>query len=233
MIVLAFETSTPTLSVALRDGARVVLHERDDGAHSNDLFALCDAVLAEAGVARGALDQLACGAGPGSFTGLRVGLASAKGIAFALGRPLVTVSSLAALALDGAAAAPADAALVALADARRGEVFAGLYRKDGDLVAPLAEDRLLEPGGFEAWLAAHAGGRPAVLLGDPALAAAVGRAGAGGRATPSAAAVAALAAGGRGLDGRTAGPAYLRPAEVELKFPDGIAPGGSFVPKRG
>src|SRR6185295_11599803 len=106
--------------------------------------------------APGALDAIAIGAGPGSFTGLRIGMATAKGIAFAAGRPLWAVSSLAALADDARHALAgdqrfghADAAICAALDARRGELFAGWFRRG----APLGPERVIAPEDLAAWLA--------------------------------------------------------------------------------
>src|SRR5687767_10492794 len=100
MAIVALETSTFTASIALLDGDRLVVRERGpEGVHSRDLLALIDEVLAEAGRPLATIDAIAVGAGPGSFTGLRIAMATAKGIAFATGKPLWSVSSLAALAL--------------------------------------------------------------------------------------------------------------------------------------
>src|SRR6266545_2870940 len=108
MAILALETSTFTASVALLAGDRLITRERGpEGTHSSDLFALLDQVLREGGVRLTELAGIAVGAGPGSFTGLRIAMATAKGLAFAAGKPLWAVSSLAALALDAAALAPA------------------------------------------------------------------------------------------------------------------------------
>ena len=99
--ILAIETATPTARVAVlgRDGARRAAREATAERHSSNLLRLCDEVLREAGVGPAALDAIACGAGPGSFTGLRVGLAVGKGLALPTERPFFLISSLAALAL--------------------------------------------------------------------------------------------------------------------------------------
>ena len=100
MIVLAIDTSTLQAGVALwRDGQRrSPSGERLVTTHSEALLAMIDEAFVEAGWRRADVDAVACGAGPGSFTGLRIGLATAKGLCFALGKPLVMISSLAALA---------------------------------------------------------------------------------------------------------------------------------------
>lgn len=128
MLILAFDTATSTATAALvRDG--VVLGER--AVPSRGLMAAIDELLDGAGVVPGDLDGVACGVGPGSFTGVRIGLAHARGIALALDVPVAGVSTLAALtagAGDGMTAVVASSgvaapAVIAVVDARRSEVF--------------------------------------------------------------------------------------------------------------
>jgi len=138
MNLLAIETATECCSVALVAGARVF--ERSELAprrHAELLLPMCDAVLADAGLARRDLDALAVGRGPGAFTGVRLAVSAAQGIALALGIPVVPVSSLAALAMQ----APDDGAdVLAVIDARMGEVYAGLFRRNGECVEAIGEE---------------------------------------------------------------------------------------------
>jgi tRNA threonylcarbamoyladenosine biosynthesis protein TsaB len=121
MLILAFDTATSTATVALvRDG--VALGERV--AASRALLEAADELLAAAGVVPADLDGVACGIGPGSFTGVRIGLAHARGLALALDLPVAGVSTLAALAAGAADAAPVGSLVVPVIDARRKEVFA-------------------------------------------------------------------------------------------------------------
>lgn len=140
MILLGLSTSTPRGSVAVaRDGAPAAAAAYVDlQGHAERLFHAVDEALAAAGAARAALGAIACDVGPGSFTGVRVGVASAKGIAVALGLPLVGVVSLeamAAAAFAEGAAAPEDTVIAAL-DAKKGEIFAAAYRASGACVIP-------------------------------------------------------------------------------------------------
>ncbi len=114
MLTLAFDTATGVATCALvRDGQ--VLGERTSRAV--DVLAAADELLGQAGMTPGDLDLVAVGVGPGSFTGVRIGLAAARGLALALEVPVAGVSTLAALAAGAPGAVP-------VVDARRREVFA-------------------------------------------------------------------------------------------------------------
>jgi tRNA threonylcarbamoyladenosine biosynthesis protein TsaB len=135
--LLAFDTSTPTARVALISpaGECLVLREKTAARHSANLLALCDEILRSAGAGVRDLCAIACGAGPGSFTGLRVGLAVAKGLALPVPLPLVLVPSLDALACDLAQASAESAhLLLPCIDAGKGQVYARMYHVNGDPV---------------------------------------------------------------------------------------------------
>lgn len=165
MIVLALDTATPATAVALLDGERLAggiqrRHEPAPGerpGHASQLLALAAELLDEAGLRFGDVDRIAVGLGPGTFTGLRIGVATARALAQGSGADLVGVSTLRALAVAAEPAAPAGSGVLAVIDARRGEVFAAGWR-DGSPVleqaalAPAALGRRLsEEGGT--WLA--------------------------------------------------------------------------------
>jgi tRNA threonylcarbamoyladenosine biosynthesis protein TsaB len=125
--LLALDTSTPTARIAVLDGSGAALAQAEATAdrHSAHVLKLCDEVLRAAGITATDLTGVACGAGPGSFTGLRVGLAVAKGLSLATGAPLLLVSSLEALARDVARGAAVTAGFVVpCIDAGKGEVYA-------------------------------------------------------------------------------------------------------------
>lgn len=138
MRVLGIETSTRRGSVALWDGDRIVLaleHEKPN-AHAEALLPLVARLFAETGMPKSSLERVAVGTGPGSFTGLRVGIALGEGIALGVGVPLVGVGSLEALAR---ALPDGERARVAVLDAGRGELFVAAYAADGaEIVAPCA-----------------------------------------------------------------------------------------------
>lgn len=137
MNTLAFDTATPATAVALLLDGRGITEARDDppaGAHpghATRLLALADELLDAAGAAWRDLDAIAVGTGPGGFTGLRVGIATAHGLAASLRCRLSGISSLEALAA-GALGEGSWPAALAVIDARRGEVFAALYERSGD-----------------------------------------------------------------------------------------------------
>jgi len=148
-VVLAFDTATAATVVGLGVGD-TVRTRRDDpepGArpnHAERLLALCDELLDEAGVGWGDVGRLGVGIGPGTFTGLRIGVATGRALAQATGVELVAVSTLAALAW-GASRGPARSSVLTLIDARRGEVFAASWTHGGVLLrgpVALAPDRL-------------------------------------------------------------------------------------------
>ncbi|HEV7363752.1 MAG TPA: tRNA (adenosine(37)-N6)-threonylcarbamoyltransferase complex dimerization subunit type 1 TsaB, partial [Solirubrobacteraceae bacterium] len=128
--ILCFDTATPaTVVAAARDPGHVVVrrHDPDAGArpaHATALLPLVDEALAAAGLNLADVQRLGVGTGPGSFTGLRIGLATARGLAQGLGLPLAPVSSLEALAAGASAEAGPDRAVLAVIDAGRGEGFA-------------------------------------------------------------------------------------------------------------
>lgn len=223
MRLLAIETATEACSVALWiDGALCERHELAPRRHAELVLPMVDAVLAEGGVAKRGLDAIGVGRGPGAFTGVRLAIAVAQGLALALDRPVVPVSTLAALALGartGAAAAAAAVPILALIDARMGEVYAGCFVPDAQgTVDALGAESLSSPRDLAlpanaAWRIAGTGWgsyREAIepLLGQAAIVHA------DGAALPRAGAVARLAARdlarGLGVDPALAQPVYLR-----------------------
>jgi tRNA threonylcarbamoyladenosine biosynthesis protein TsaB len=143
---LALDTSGSTARVALTDdqGNARVADERTSLRHSATLLPLCHELLGRAGITVADVRGIACGSGPGSFTGLRVGMAVAKGLALAFDLPFVLVSSLTALALD-LGAAPGGDLLIPCIDAGKGEVYAQLFRRSAAGPVPLGPELRLTP----------------------------------------------------------------------------------------
>jgi tRNA threonylcarbamoyladenosine biosynthesis protein TsaB len=129
--MLAFDTSAGVTAVAVLEADRVVIEDStpSEERHAETLLPRIEQCLERAGMGLSDLDSIAVGIGPGSFTGVRVGVATAKGLALATGKPLRGVVSLAALAVSVLECDSAPELLVApILDAYKGEVFAALYR---------------------------------------------------------------------------------------------------------
>lgn len=150
-IILAIDTATPTASVALTRGGRAsgqvlsCLSFSSSITHSRRLLKMIETMLAEAGIGKEAIKGIAVGLGPGSFTGLRIGLATAKGLATAAAVPLYGASSLDMLA----AGCCSDRLICVVVDARKKEVYTAFYRS--------------EAGGFPVRVSAMAVISPAAL----------------------------------------------------------------------
>jgi tRNA threonylcarbamoyladenosine biosynthesis protein TsaB len=223
MKLLAVESATLSGGVALQDGDRLLGEITLNIAitHSERLMSAVDRLLDDCGLAPADLDGLAVSVGPGSFTGLRVGLATVKALAMALDLPVAAVPTLDALA----ARLPfADAPVCPILDARKKEVYLSLYRWRGSGMAREWDYLALPPELAAARLEA-----PVILLGDGIEACRpwLERLGAGVRVAPaaqrlpSAAVVAGLGraalAAGAGVDAEALAPLYLRPSEAQLK----------------
>jgi tRNA threonylcarbamoyladenosine biosynthesis protein TsaB len=168
--ILAFDTASRATAVAACDGERIA-ERRDDppaGArpgHARRVLPLAAEAIAALGWGWRDVERIAVGRGPGTFTGLRIGIATAHGLATSLGVPLAGVSSLEALALPGLATGTTS--VLAVLDARRGEAFAAAWSTESDGTRRrLASPQVLRP---EA-LAGLAGGLPnPVAVGDGAV----------------------------------------------------------------
>lgn len=161
MIVLGFDTCLAACSAAVIDGGRVLAARSEAMArgHQERLAPLVAEVMAEAGLGFDRLDRIGVTVGPGSFTGLRVGIAFAKGLSTALGVPAVGVGALEALA----AASPTGLAVAAI-DARRGQVYFQAFRN----AVPLMEPEALGVSEASARLAALESEGPVAILGSAA-----------------------------------------------------------------
>ncbi|MCP3935252.1 MAG: tRNA (adenosine(37)-N6)-threonylcarbamoyltransferase complex dimerization subunit type 1 TsaB [Actinomycetia bacterium] len=144
MLILAIETATPQVGVALAsfDGAVASFHASRDRRHAESLVPAIDFVCRQAGVVPADLGAVAVDVGPGLFTGLRVGLSTAKTMAHALRIPMVGISSLDLLAFS---ARLTERHIVAGVDARRGEIFVATYRRVHGGVQRLTEPTVTTP----------------------------------------------------------------------------------------
>jgi tRNA threonylcarbamoyl adenosine modification protein YeaZ len=219
VILLALESAASVCSVAVCDGAGRVLGYRctEPGAAQADrLVALIDAALDAAGVSYPDLDLLAVNRGPGSFTGVRAGVAAARALALALARPVIAVSTLEALA--AAAGAQPAGTIIAAVDARRGQFYVQAF---DHRLAALDSPRVLAPADLGLGPVAP----PVHVVGNGAVALAATLSDAGPMLSESIEADAVsvarralqrLAAGERPLEGRAVHPLYLRPPDARL-----------------
>jgi len=233
MRVLAIETATPAQSVALLEDDRLMAEASYDakGSRGGLLLPTVDRVLRKAGMAAKDLDAVAVSIGPGSFTGLRVGLATAKGLALGIGAAVVGVSTLEALAAGYEPAA--EITICTLLDAYRGEVYVAVFTRRAGRLERLRADAVLAPGAVKEALADVE--QPVHLIGNGAaryrkqLEAALGKrvrvTESGLGAVPSAAVVARLGrkrlADGTRPDGELV-PVYLRRTEAEVNWDKGL-----------
>ena len=161
--VLAVDTSTMQQSLALTDGptvvSRLICGARN---HADSLLRNIEHVLDLANWELASLDLIAVGIGPGSFTGLRVGMATAKGLAVSAGVPIVGVSSLAATARP--IATLFDGTIVVATDARRREAYAASFGTDGGNVVASDEARTIAPAALAEEIANLTG--PVAVVGD-------------------------------------------------------------------
>jgi tRNA threonylcarbamoyladenosine biosynthesis protein TsaB len=225
--ILAVETSTLTGGTALLEGDTVVAECRLSLAvtHSERLLPAVDHVLQASGLRLADVDALAVSVGPGSFTGLRIGLSTMKGLAFATGKPLCGIPTLDALAWG----LPfAESPVCPILDAKKGEVYCALYRTAGGRLERLWDYRVVAPEALAAALAQEQPG-PVVFLGDgatpfaPVLRRLLGdaaRFAPPAQRLPSAVTVADLARAalerGESMDPAALAPLYLRRSEAEL-----------------
>jgi tRNA threonylcarbamoyladenosine biosynthesis protein TsaB len=175
MRVCAIDTSTALGSVALFEDDTPILErsERVSNAHGEALLPMIDRAFAEAGWSPRDVGRWAVGIGPGSFTGVRIGVATVKGIVLATGAGIVPVTSLEALAAL-VPDPPDDALVVATLDAIRGEVFVDAFEgravRDGDLVG--RGPACMRPEAIESWLGFEGGSMAQteiVFVGEAAL----------------------------------------------------------------
>jgi tRNA threonylcarbamoyladenosine biosynthesis protein TsaB len=226
MHALALDTTTRAGSVALVTDARVVIERSGDATrtHAERLPGDILALLHDAGVKLAAVDVFAIASGPGSFTGLRIGIATMQGLAFVNGRRIVPVSALEALAQIGSQFLPVGAVVGAWVDAHRREVFSALYRvAEGQAFAPARLSEMDAPAvgdptsTLSRWMARA--NVPSVFIGDGAVTYAEVLAGRGAIIPPPALAGAiGTVAVHRARAGETVDPAGVRP--LYIRRPD-------------
>lgn len=163
MLILALDSTAIVASVALcRDEKPIASFTVKNGnTHSETLLPMVEAVLKSAGVSVSDIDLFACSVGPGSFTGVRIGTATVKGLAFGQNKNCLGISTLEALAQN---LVPFDGVICPVMNARRGQVYNALFRYENGALHRLCEDRALPVAELAAELAEM--GLPFALCGD-------------------------------------------------------------------
>ena len=172
MLILGLESSAKSASAALsRDGALLAQYfQRSGQTHSKTLLPMAEALLRDAALSLADIDAVAVAHGPGSFTGVRIGVAAAKGLCWGADKPAVGVSTLEAMAWGGGCERlGADSVICCAMDARRGQIYNALLRWSGGAPERLTRDRAISLAELSAELGTIAGpGGPVYILGDGA-----------------------------------------------------------------
>ena len=166
MLILAFETSAKAASVALHDGSKLLAesYQNTGLTHSQTLMVMAEDMLKQCGYTAKDVTAAAVAAGPGSFTGVRIGVAAAKGMAWGLQVPCYGVSTLEAMAKN---LGIYDGVVCAVMDARRNQVYNGLFRAEKGAIVRMTEDRAIALADLGAELVQMDG--PVYLVGDGSL----------------------------------------------------------------
>lgn len=153
MLILLIETATPVCSVALAGDSKILAerHSAEANAHSSKLSVFVEQIMEQCGIKPHQLDAVCVSSGPGSYTGLRIGVSSAKGFCYALSKPLLSVPTLQNMAAQYFAEHPDYQGLVCpMIDARRMECYTAIYSRQGEVKAVSAD--IIEPGIYDTYL---------------------------------------------------------------------------------
>lgn len=147
--ILNIETATKNCSVALaKDGKTILCKETSElgYSHAEKLHVFIEEIISEAGISLSDLNAIAVSSGPGSYTGLRIGVSAAKGLSFALNIPLISVDTLTSLANQ---VSFSDGVIIPLIDARRMEVYSAVFNSDKEMIRNV-EAEILTENSFDA-----------------------------------------------------------------------------------
>ncbi|MBR7184652.1 MAG: tRNA (adenosine(37)-N6)-threonylcarbamoyltransferase complex dimerization subunit type 1 TsaB, partial [Clostridia bacterium] len=170
MRILALDSTAVAASVAVTEDERLLAlyHLNNGNTHSETLLPMIESIMTRLGLGMEEIDLFAASVGPGSFTGVRIGAATLKGLAFGRGKPCAAVSTLEALAENLTAAARPGEILCPVMNARRSQVYNALFRVAEDGLVRLTEDRAIAIADLEAELVGlgASSDAPVHLVGD-------------------------------------------------------------------
>lgn len=152
-LILSLETSTPVCSIAvhLRGDLLGARETNEPGSHSEKLIGLIDELLTSLDLKGNNLDAIAVSEGPGSYTGLRIGVSTAKGLSFAWGKPIIGISTLAALARGTDGKSTSGSKIIAMLDARRMEVYREIFDAEFNSIEKL-DSEIIDERSYAAFL---------------------------------------------------------------------------------
>lgn len=152
-VILSLETSTPVCSIAIHQDGMLLREKSLDlpGAHSEKLMGMIEKILEECNLTIEQINAIAVSEGPGSYTGLRIGVSVAKGLAFAGDIPLIGISTLAALANGAKSRMEDPGCMVAMLDARRMEVYREVFDSDLNTISEL-DSEIIDEKSFSTFL---------------------------------------------------------------------------------
>ncbi|NLJ81935.1 MAG: tRNA (adenosine(37)-N6)-threonylcarbamoyltransferase complex dimerization subunit type 1 TsaB [Bacteroidales bacterium] len=152
-IILCIETSTEICSVAISKAGKLIALQEDSkgNSHAEQLMPLIDKILHQTNISIHQIDAVCFSEGPGSYTGLRIGLSTAKGLCYALKIPLIMVSTLQSMAWGARSLFPDKSLYCPLIDARRMEVYYAVYNNDLQLIEKV-QPKIIEPDSFKEFI---------------------------------------------------------------------------------
>lgn len=152
--ILLIETATPICSTAIEQNGKIITINEcsEPNSHSSKLSILIKELMEKANMAYNMLDAICVSSGPGSYTGLRIGVSTAKGLCYALDKPLLSVGTLHSMALGYLSQQPRHTGLICpMIDARRMEVYAAIFDNNGNCIRPTSADIITESI-YDEWL---------------------------------------------------------------------------------
>lgn len=153
--ILAIDTATDACSVALQCGEQTFSrYDEKPQQHTKLILSMCDSLLAESGITLNDVDLVVCGRGPGSFTGVRIGIAVAQGISYGIGCNLLGISDLETIA-QGVASIYTNNTIIVASDAKMNEVYFAIFRSNNGELVSIEEEKVIDPNKAKELICKH------------------------------------------------------------------------------